>query len=92
MSTTINENITHQTLLKYVRLLSQKYAPATVNKTINVLSNMSHFCQDEYKMALPLGTARRLSVPKKEKAVWTPTRSTLSFLLPSLPDHSIIRS
>ena len=25
-------------------------------------------------MALPLGTARRLSVPKKEKAVWTPTQ------------------
>ena len=57
---------------EYVRLLSQKYAPATVNKTINVLSNMSHFCQDEYKISLPLETARRLPIPKKEKTVWTP--------------------
>ena len=67
-------SLTSDHFREYIRLLSQKYAPATVNKTINVLSNMSHFCQDEYKMALPLGTARRLSVPKKEKAVWTPTQ------------------
>ena len=67
-------SLTSDHFREYVRLLSQKYAPATVNKTINVLSNMSRFCQDEYKMALPLGTARRLSVPKKEKAVWTPTQ------------------
>ena len=42
---------------------------------------MSHFCQDEYKISLPLETARRLPIPKKEKAVWTPEqiRAFLSF-------------
>ena len=74
-------SLTSDHFREYVRLLSQKYAPATVNKTINVLANMSHFCQDEYKISLPLETARRLPIPKKEKAVWTPEqiRAFLSF-------------
>lgn len=75
-------SLTSDHFREYVRLLSQKYAPATVNKTINVLANMSHFCQDEYKISLPLETARRLPIPKKEKAVWTPEqiRAFLSFV------------
>lgn len=74
-------SLTSDHFREYVRLLSQKYAPATVNKTINVLANMSHFCQDEYKISLPLETAHRLPIPKKEKAVWTPEqiRAFLSF-------------
>ena len=74
-------SLTSDHFREYVRLLSQKYAPATVNKTINVLANMSHFCQDEYKISLPLEPAHRLPIPKKEKAVWTPEqlRAFLSF-------------
>ena len=74
-------SLTSDHFREYVRLLSQKYAPATVNKTINVLANMSHFCQDEYKISLHLETAHRLPIPKKEKAVWTPEqiRAFLSF-------------
>ena len=85
-------SLTSDHFREYVRLLSQKYAPATVNKTINVLSNMSHFCQDEYKMTLPLRPERTELFPKRKKPSGLPRRSTLSFLLPSLPDHSIIRS
>ena len=66
-------SLTSDHFREYVRLLSQKYAPAT--------ANMSHFCQDEYKISLPLETAHRLPIPKKEKAVWTPEqiRAFLSF-------------
>lgn len=65
-------SLTPDKFCQYVDLLAKKYKPATVNKIINILSNMSNFCWQTYRIKLPLETTRRIATPKKKKEVWTP--------------------
>ncbi len=65
-------SLTPDKFCQYVDLLAKKYKPATVNKIINILSNMSNFCWQTYRIKLPLEATRRIATPKKKKEVWTP--------------------
>lgn len=59
----------------YINAMSEKYSPETVNKCINILSDIFRFSIDTLKLLAPgenpMTGIKRLKVPYKKKTTWT---------------------
>lgn len=59
----------------FVNTMSEEYSPETVNKCINILSNIFHFCINTLKVIKendnPMTGIKRLNVPYTKKETWT---------------------
>lgn len=69
------DHIQPLTIQRYVNVLSKNYAPETVNKCINILSDIFQFAIQTLRVLAPTDNPmigiKRLKVPYKKKKTWT---------------------